>query len=233
MFRPEREAQVINGLQAANPGPLKPDNIAHIWREIMSACRAQGAAARWPTWARSGTFSEQAAAVLRLQHRARALRQHRRGVPRHRRGHRRIRRGAGGELHRRRDRPFARPVPADAAAHRRRDQPAGAPQPAAPDHSLEASRWCWPIRRRWRSAGLAEQPPAGRRAARGLQQCRGARLAAPTPMGGHRQRARGTEFGLHIAAHAIQDAAPSTAPASPWSACRRRWPPPRPRARTA
>jgi len=40
VFRPEREAQVINGLQAANPGPLKPGNVATIWREIMSACRA-------------------------------------------------------------------------------------------------------------------------------------------------------------------------------------------------
>ena len=26
-FRPEREAQVINGLQAANPGPLKKSNV--------------------------------------------------------------------------------------------------------------------------------------------------------------------------------------------------------------
>ena len=40
VFRPEREAQVINGLQAANPGPLKPGHVATIWREIMSACRA-------------------------------------------------------------------------------------------------------------------------------------------------------------------------------------------------
>jgi chorismate mutase/prephenate dehydratase len=40
VFRPEREAQVINGLQAANPGPLKDGNVATIWREIMSACRA-------------------------------------------------------------------------------------------------------------------------------------------------------------------------------------------------
>jgi chorismate mutase/prephenate dehydratase len=32
VFRPEREAQVINGLQAANPGPLKNSNVATIWR---------------------------------------------------------------------------------------------------------------------------------------------------------------------------------------------------------
>src|SRR5258706_947431 len=40
VFRPEREAQVIDGLKSANAGPLKADSVAPIWREIMSACRA-------------------------------------------------------------------------------------------------------------------------------------------------------------------------------------------------
>ena len=40
VFRPEREAQVIDGLKSVNPGPLKNDSVAPIWREIMSACRA-------------------------------------------------------------------------------------------------------------------------------------------------------------------------------------------------
>jgi chorismate mutase/prephenate dehydratase len=40
VFRPEREAQVIDGLKAVNGGPLKSDSIAPIWREIMSACRS-------------------------------------------------------------------------------------------------------------------------------------------------------------------------------------------------
>src|SRR4051794_4301303 len=61
VFRPEREAQVINGLQAANPGPLKDNNIAHIWREIMSACRALEAPQRLAFLGPTGTFSEQAA----------------------------------------------------------------------------------------------------------------------------------------------------------------------------
>jgi len=61
VFRPEREAQVINGLQAANPGPLKPNNIAHIWREVMSACRALEAPQRVAYLGPAGTFSEQAA----------------------------------------------------------------------------------------------------------------------------------------------------------------------------
>jgi chorismate mutase / prephenate dehydratase len=61
VFRPEREAQVINGLQAANPGPLRGENIAHIWREIMSACRALEAPQRVAYLGPAGTFSEQAA----------------------------------------------------------------------------------------------------------------------------------------------------------------------------
>jgi len=61
VFRPEREAQVINGLQDANPGPLKGDNIAHIWREIMSACRALEAPQRVAYLGPHGTYSEQAA----------------------------------------------------------------------------------------------------------------------------------------------------------------------------
>jgi len=61
VFRPEREAQVINGLEAANPGPLKNSNVASIWREIMSACRALEAPQRVAYLGPIGTFSEQAA----------------------------------------------------------------------------------------------------------------------------------------------------------------------------
>jgi chorismate mutase/prephenate dehydratase len=61
VFRPDREAQVINGLQAANPGPLKGSNVATIWREIMSACRALEAPQRVAYLGPVGTFSEQAA----------------------------------------------------------------------------------------------------------------------------------------------------------------------------
>jgi chorismate mutase / prephenate dehydratase len=61
VFRPEREAQVINSLQAANPGPLKKSNVATIWREIMSACRALEAPQRVAYLGPAGTFSEQAA----------------------------------------------------------------------------------------------------------------------------------------------------------------------------
>ncbi len=39
-FRPDRVAQVIDKITQANPGPLKNEHIASIWREIMSACLA-------------------------------------------------------------------------------------------------------------------------------------------------------------------------------------------------
>jgi chorismate mutase / prephenate dehydratase len=60
-FRPEREAQVIDGLKAANPGPLKSESVAPIWREIMSACRALETPTRVAYLGPAGTFSELAA----------------------------------------------------------------------------------------------------------------------------------------------------------------------------
>ena len=60
VYRPEREAQVINGLEQANTGPLKNSNVATIWREIMSACRALEAPHRVAYLGPAGTFSEQA-----------------------------------------------------------------------------------------------------------------------------------------------------------------------------
>ncbi len=60
VFRPEREAEVIRGLQARNPGPIQNAGLAHIWREVMSACRALEAAQRVAFLGPAGTFSEQA-----------------------------------------------------------------------------------------------------------------------------------------------------------------------------
>lgn len=61
VFRPEREAQVIEGLKAANAGPLAAAGIAPIWREIMSACRALETPTRVAYLGPAGTFSEEAA----------------------------------------------------------------------------------------------------------------------------------------------------------------------------
>ncbi len=61
VFRPEREAQVIDGLKTVNPGPLKSDSVAPIWREIMSACRSLESPTRVAYLGPAGTFSELAA----------------------------------------------------------------------------------------------------------------------------------------------------------------------------
>jgi len=61
VFRPEREAQVIEGLKAANGGPLPREAIAPIWREVMSACRALETPTRIAYLGPAGTFSELAA----------------------------------------------------------------------------------------------------------------------------------------------------------------------------
>jgi len=60
-FRPEREAQVIDGLKSVNPGPLMSESVAPIWREIMSACRALETPTRVAYLGPAGTFSEEAA----------------------------------------------------------------------------------------------------------------------------------------------------------------------------
>jgi chorismate mutase/prephenate dehydratase len=61
VFRPEREAQVIQNLQSANDGALKNESVAVIWREIMSACRALEAPQRVAFLGPKGTFTEEAA----------------------------------------------------------------------------------------------------------------------------------------------------------------------------
>ena len=60
-FRPDRVAQVIQKIQSANQGPLKDAHVAAIWREIMSACLALEAPQRVAVLGPAGTFCEQAA----------------------------------------------------------------------------------------------------------------------------------------------------------------------------
>ncbi|MEF7617231.1 prephenate dehydratase [Aquincola sp. MAHUQ-54] len=61
VFRPEREAQVIDGLKQVNAGPLRSESVAPIWREIMSACRSLETPTRVAYMGPAGTFSEEAA----------------------------------------------------------------------------------------------------------------------------------------------------------------------------
>jgi chorismate mutase/prephenate dehydratase len=61
VFRPEREAQVIDGMKLVNRGPLPNESVAPIWREIMSASRALETPTRVAYLGPAGTFSEEAA----------------------------------------------------------------------------------------------------------------------------------------------------------------------------
>lgn len=61
VFRPEREAQVIDGLKQINAGPLPNECVAPIWREIMSASRSLETPTRVAYLGPAGTFSEEAA----------------------------------------------------------------------------------------------------------------------------------------------------------------------------
>ncbi len=61
VFRPEREAQVIEQLRQENGGPLRDSAVGAIWCEVMSACRSLEAPQRVAYLGPAGTFSEEAA----------------------------------------------------------------------------------------------------------------------------------------------------------------------------
>ncbi len=61
IYRAEREAQVLRRLCTENPGPLRPENIEHLFREIMSACRDLEQHLRIAYLGPEGTFSQAAA----------------------------------------------------------------------------------------------------------------------------------------------------------------------------
>ena len=66
-YRPEREAQVVRRLQAANAGPLPAEAVERLFREIMSACRALEQPLSIAYLGPMGTFSE-AAAIKQFGH---------------------------------------------------------------------------------------------------------------------------------------------------------------------
>jgi chorismate mutase/prephenate dehydratase len=61
VYRPEREAQVLRRQQELNRGPLPAPAVAHLFTEIMSACRALEDAFSVAFLGPRGTFSEEAA----------------------------------------------------------------------------------------------------------------------------------------------------------------------------
>ena len=60
-YRPEREAQVLQKVMARNQGPLHPEEMARLFREIMSACLALEQPLRIAFLGPNGTFTQTAA----------------------------------------------------------------------------------------------------------------------------------------------------------------------------
>lgn len=68
-YRPEREAQVLQRIIDRNQGPLAGEAVAHIFREIMSACLALERPLQVAYLGPEGTFT-QAAALKHFGHAA-------------------------------------------------------------------------------------------------------------------------------------------------------------------
>ena len=60
-YRPEREAQVLQKVMARNQGPLHPEEMARLFREIMSACLALEHPMRIAFLGPAGTYTQTAA----------------------------------------------------------------------------------------------------------------------------------------------------------------------------
>lgn len=60
-YRPEREAQVLRKVMERNKGPLEGEEVARLFREIMSACLALEKPTRVAFLGPEGTFTQQAA----------------------------------------------------------------------------------------------------------------------------------------------------------------------------
>ena len=68
-YRPEREAQVLQGIIDRNEGPLPGETVAHIFREVMSACLALEKPLQVAYLGPEGTFT-QAATIKHFGHAA-------------------------------------------------------------------------------------------------------------------------------------------------------------------
>ncbi|MEE3117275.1 MAG: chorismate mutase, partial [Pseudomonadota bacterium] len=60
-YRPEREAQVLRRIKEQNPGPLSGEEMARLFREIMSACLALEKPMHIAFLGPVGTFTQAAA----------------------------------------------------------------------------------------------------------------------------------------------------------------------------
>jgi len=71
-YRPEREAEVLRGVQARNAGPIRDEEMLRLFREIMSACLAQQEPLKVGFLGPEGTFT-QTAVFKHFGHSVRAL----------------------------------------------------------------------------------------------------------------------------------------------------------------
>lgn len=60
-YRPEREAQILNRMMAANPGPLKDKDVAGLFRQVISCCLNLEMPLTVAYFGPEGTYTEAAA----------------------------------------------------------------------------------------------------------------------------------------------------------------------------
>ena len=71
-YRPEREAEILRTIKKRNEGPLRDEEMLHLFREIMSACLAQQEPLKVGFLGPEGTFT-QTAVYRHFGHSVRAL----------------------------------------------------------------------------------------------------------------------------------------------------------------
>lgn len=60
-YRPEREAQILTRMQSLNTGPLRNEQVTHLFREIIASCLALEESMRIAYLGPAGTFTQEAA----------------------------------------------------------------------------------------------------------------------------------------------------------------------------
>ncbi|UOG91638.1 MAG: prephenate dehydratase [Candidatus Thiothrix sulfatifontis] len=59
-YRPEREAQILTRMQSLNAGPLRDEQITHLFREVIASCLALEESMRIAYLGPAGTFTQEA-----------------------------------------------------------------------------------------------------------------------------------------------------------------------------
>ncbi|MBO0614925.1 prephenate dehydratase [Thiothrix fructosivorans] len=59
-YRPEREAQILTRMQSLNTGPLRDEQVTHLFREVIASCLALEESMRIAYLGPAGTFTQEA-----------------------------------------------------------------------------------------------------------------------------------------------------------------------------